>query len=219
MIRTLYGIVSSNVGDIRQPYIVLIYIEKFLANAWQLNAIYAQLSNMTKITSRRNFLRTASVAASAGFTIINDSMFAESTEVRDSTGSATAIQFQVFTASDINADVKTLQAAPGNKSLMNAKDLPFSIVMTTEIGQRAKEFEWHEGRDHIIQVIEGATLYEVGGTPKGGHSPRSGEWLAPASEGCRSLLLEKGDLLVLPRGTPHRRSTDGSVTFTLISIM
>jgi uncharacterized protein YjlB len=29
--------------------------------------------------------------------------------------------------------------------------------------------------------------------------------------------MGKGDMLVLPRGTPHRRSTEDSVTFILIS--
>ena len=46
---------------------------------------------------------------------------------------------------------------------------------------------------------------------------KPGEWLAPASEGAKSLTLKKGDMLVIPRGTPHKRSTEGSVTFTLIS--
>jgi mannose-6-phosphate isomerase-like protein (cupin superfamily) len=31
------------------------------------------------------------------------------------------------------------------------------------------------------------------------------------------LTLHKGDMLIIPRGTPHKRSTAGSVTFTLIS--
>ena len=31
------------------------------------------------------------------------------------------------------------------------------------------------------------------------------------------MTLHKGDMLVIPRGTPHKRSTEGSVTFYLIS--
>jgi mannose-6-phosphate isomerase-like protein (cupin superfamily) len=29
--------------------------------------------------------------------------------------------------------------------------------------------------------------------------------------------MKKGDMLTIPRNTPHRRSTEGSVTFILIS--
>jgi mannose-6-phosphate isomerase-like protein (cupin superfamily) len=31
------------------------------------------------------------------------------------------------------------------------------------------------------------------------------------------VTLNKGDILTVPRGTPHRRTTAGSVTFLLIS--
>ncbi len=55
------------------------------------------------------------------------------------------------------------------------------------------------------------------GTPKNAHSPKPGEWLAPESEGATTITLNKGDMLVIPRGTPHKRSTAGIVTFTLIS--
>jgi len=113
--------------------------------------------------------------------------------------------------------MKALQAKPGNDNLYEPKALPLTIVLTTEEKKSGKEFEWHEGRDHIFQVIEGSTRYELGGTPKGAHNTKPGEWLAPASEGATSLTLKKGDMLVIPRGTPHRRSTDGSVTFYLIS--
>jgi quercetin dioxygenase-like cupin family protein len=92
-------------------------------------------------------------------------------------------------------------------------------MLTVETAKNAKEFEWHENRDHIFQIIDGSTVYEVGGTPKGAHSTGPGEWLAPASEGATTITLKKGDMLVIPRGTPHKRNTAESVTLTLISPM
>ena len=44
-----------------------------------------------------------------------------------------------------------------------------------------------------------------------------GEWHATGSTGSKSIILVKGDMLVIPRGTLHKRSTEDSVTFTLIS--
>jgi len=113
--------------------------------------------------------------------------------------------------------MKALQAKPGNDNLYEPKALPLTIVLTTEEKKSAKEFEYHEGRDHIFLIVEGATKYELGGTPKDARKTKPGEWLAPASEGATSLTLKKGDMLVIPRGTPHKRSTEGNVTFTLIS--
>jgi mannose-6-phosphate isomerase-like protein (cupin superfamily) len=91
------------------------------------------------------------------------------------------------------------------------------MVLTTEKTKSGKEFEWHEGRDHIFQILEGSTVYELGGTPKNQHSTGPGEWLAPESEGAVKMTLNKGDMLVVPRGTPHKRTTAESVTFYLIS--
>ena len=113
--------------------------------------------------------------------------------------------------------MKALQAAPGNKNLVDSKALPFTVVLTTEEKKSGKEFEWHEGRDHILQILDGTTRLDVGGTPKDGRNTKPGEWLAPVSEGATSITLKKGDMLTIPRGTPHKRSTDGSVTLLLIS--
>jgi quercetin dioxygenase-like cupin family protein len=71
----------------------------------------------------------------------------------------------------------------------------------------------------VLYILDGETKYEVGGTPKGAHSTGPGEWLAPGSEGAATYMLKKGDMLIIPRGTPHKRSTAGTVTLTLVSPM
>jgi len=59
----------------------------------------------------------------------------------------------------------------------------------------------------------------LGGTPQGAYSPRYGEGLAPSSEGATKITLTKGAILIIRRGTPHRRTTPHSVTFTLTGPM
>jgi mannose-6-phosphate isomerase-like protein (cupin superfamily) len=71
----------------------------------------------------------------------------------------------------------------------------------------------------VLYILDGTTVCEVGGTPKGAHSTGPGEWIAPESEGAVTYKLNKGDMLVIPRGTPHKRLTEGSVTLILISPM
>jgi quercetin dioxygenase-like cupin family protein len=167
-----------------------------------------------KDSDRRRFLRAVPAAAAAGLTLADRSLFAVSTAGQGSSGTGSA-SFQVFTAQQIQNDIKALQANPGNSNLVQEKN--FTVVLTTETAKSAKEFEWHEGRDHVLQILDGATVYELGGTPKNAHRPKAGEWLAPESEGATTITLHKGDMLVIPRGTPHKRSTAGTVTFTLIS--
>jgi quercetin dioxygenase-like cupin family protein len=169
---------------------------------------------------RREFLRVVptAAAAAAGFTIANASLFtlaAAGQATAPANAAAGAATFQVFTAQEIQDDAKALLASPGNNNLVQGKN--FAVVLTVETAKSAKEFEWHEKRDHILQVLDGSTIYEVGGTPKGAHSEAAGEWHAPEAEGATTLTLKKGDMLVIPRGTLHKRSTAGTVTFTLIS--
>ena len=163
---------------------------------------------MGKFDSRRGFLKAAPMAAVAGMSLADAPMFAIE---------AAPEPYRVFAAETLAEDERALKAKPGNNNLFESKTLPFAVVMTTEEKKAAKEFEWHEGRDHILQVIDGTTVYELGGTPQNGRKTRPGEWLAPESAGSKTVTLRKGDMLVIPRGTPHKRSTAESVTFYLIS--
>jgi mannose-6-phosphate isomerase-like protein (cupin superfamily) len=167
-----------------------------------------------KDTGRREFLCAAPLAAAAGITLANSAFLAPLAKGQ-AAPSASPAGFQLFRAQEIQDDAKALLASPGNNNLVQGKN--FTVVLTVETAKSAKEFEWHEGRDHIFQVLDGSTVYEVGGTPKGAHSMGPGEWHAPEAEGTTTLTLQKGDMLVIPRGTLHKRSTAGSVTFTLIS--
>ena len=167
---------------------------------------------------RREFLRLVPAAAAAGITLANSPFLAPlaaGQALAPADVAAGAATFQVFTAQEIQDDAKTLVASPGSNNLVQGKN--FAVVLTVETAKSAKEFEWHEKRDHILQVLDGSTIYEVGGTPKGAHSEAPGEWHAPEAVGATTLTLNKGDMLVIPRGTPHKRSTAGTVTFTLIS--
>ena len=163
--------------------------------------------------ARRDFLRAVPAAAAAGFTLTNASLFA-SPAAAQSTGGP-ALTFLHFKAQEIQDDLSALAANPGNNNLVQAGT--FVVVLTTEKAKTAAEFEWHEHRDHIFQILDGSTIYELGGTPKGAHSKGPGEWLAPESEQHQTVTLNKGDMLVIARGTPHRRITAESVTFSLIS--
>jgi mannose-6-phosphate isomerase-like protein (cupin superfamily) len=172
---------------------------------------------MDKKTSRRNFLRTAPVAAAASIALTDKLLLAAQAPVP--AAAAAPVPFQVFTAQQLADDAKALATKGGNNNLIGTATagFPCAIVMTTEIAKTAPEFEQHEGRDHIFIILDGSTVYEVGGTLKNARTTRPGEQLAPAADGATKVTLNKGDMLTIPRGTPHRRTTAGSVTFYLIS--
>ena len=162
---------------------------------------------------RRSFLRAAPVAAAAGLVLADAPLFAAPSAM-PTNGSA---KFQVFTAQEFEKDIRDTESDSGNINLVEEKGVSFTMVMTSEKKKTAPEFEMHEHRDHIFQILEGSAIYEVGGTPKGGRSIGPGEWRGPEVEGATKVTLQKGDRLIVPRGTPHKRTTPESVTFTLIS--
>lgn len=163
---------------------------------------------------RRWFLCAAPMAAMVGLAIADGAICSRPAEAQSGNGDA-GRAFEVFGLQELVEDVKVLQADPGNKTLYECPT--FSLVLTTESAKSGKEFEWHEHRDHVFHILDGETTYELGGTPKGAHSPRPGEWLAPDSEGATTVDLKRGDVLVVRRGTPHKRITRESVTFSLLA--
>lgn len=42
--------------------------------------------------------------------------------------------------------------------------------------------------------------------------------MAAGSDGAKVVTLEKGDLLAVPRGTPHKRTTEGRVVLQIVSV-
>jgi mannose-6-phosphate isomerase-like protein (cupin superfamily) len=175
---------------------------------------------MDNSATRRRFLRNAPLAAAS--LALADRLLAQTPVALAQTAAPEAaiapVPFQHFTAAELDADGKALAAKGGNKNLVDVgPGLACAVVLTTEIAKSAKEFEWHEGRDHVLVILDGTTVYELGGAPVNPRLTKPGEHLAPDSTGATRLTLAKGDLLTIPRGTPHRRSTEGSVTFYLFS--
>ena len=171
--------------------------------------------NEIQESSRRNFLRTATVAAAAGLTLGDAKLFAAPAAGQGTTAEPNS--FKLYSAETLAEEWQGLDKAPANKTIVNTGT--YSIILTVEKAKSSKEFEYHEGRDHVLQVLEGTTVYEVGGTPKNARKTGPGEWLAPESEGATKMTLKKGDMLLIPRGTPHKRSTADSVTLILVSPM
>ena len=170
--------------------------------------------------ARRSFLRAAPAAAVAGLALADVKLFASPAEGQannENTWPGPAAKVQIFTAAEFAHDVEALEAKPGNLNLVDDKNLPFTMMLTYEKETAAPEFEWHAHRDHVFLILDGWTVYEVGGTPKGGRYIAPGDWRGTDVEGARKVTLHKGDRLVIPRGTPHKRITPASVTLTLIS--
>jgi mannose-6-phosphate isomerase-like protein (cupin superfamily) len=167
-------------------------------------------------SSRRNFLRAVPVAA-ASLTLAGSSRLTLLAAAESPQANGTPPMFQLLTADSIDGDLKARSAKPGHNTLFQGTFLSVVVECETLETNEGPEFQLHEEHDHVIQIYSGSTVYDVGGTLKDGHTIRPREWRAPAAEGTTKVTLNKGDMLVIPRNTPHRRFTAGAVTFTMIT--
>ncbi len=86
---------------------------------------------MAKNTTRRNFLRTAPVAAAIILPLADKFVLASST-VSGRGYSPAPEPFKVFAADKLGDAMKALEAKPGNDNLYESTTLPVTIMMTTE---------------------------------------------------------------------------------------
>jgi mannose-6-phosphate isomerase-like protein (cupin superfamily) len=173
-------------------------------------------SRMANIQTRRNFLNVAPIATLATVPFAEKLLFATLASSGEAPGESPEA-FQLFTAEKFADLIKSFHADLGEHYLYRPETLPLTIAISTQGAKPTGEFEYHETRDHIFLILEGATKFELGGAPKNPRITRPGEWSAPASDGATTLEVKKGDMLIVPRGTPHRQSTEQSVTWMLIS--
>ena len=147
---------------------------------------------MANLQTRRNFLRTAPLAAAA-VSPLTDTLLHAATAQSGVVG-ASGTTFQVFRGQEMESLVKQFESSPGQKDLITAKGVAVTMVISAETKKSGKEFEYHAHRDHVFQVLDGETKYELGGTPKNARETKPGEWLAPESEGFTTVTLNKGTI-------------------------
>ena len=75
----------------------------------------------------------------------------------------------------------------------------------------------HDASDDVYYVLEGSATLTLGGTLESPKEIEQGEWRGPKIIGGEKVEITKGDLVVVPRGTPHHRSTLNK-DFTMILI-
>lgn len=79
--------------------------------------------------------------------------------------------------------------------------------------------EVHDGSDDIYYVTNGTATLMLGGSLVEPNEISPGEWRAKSSAGGQKVVIKKGDVIFVPRGTPHQRTvTDKKFSMILIKI-
>jgi mannose-6-phosphate isomerase-like protein (cupin superfamily) len=125
--------------------------------------------------------------------------------------------FVVLNAQSLDDLERKLQ--PDNKveDLIGGAGMQLRVAVQHEKDKPAADAEVHDASDDVYYVLNGAATLILGGRLDAPHEAQPGEWRAAHIVGGRTVNIAKGDLIVVPRGTPHQRSTAGQ-DFTMILI-
>ncbi|MET0624009.1 MAG: hypothetical protein ABW250_13575 [Pyrinomonadaceae bacterium] len=131
--------------------------------------------------------------------------------------SSPARPFVVMTAQTV-ADVER-KLHPENKTeeLIGGEGMELRVAIQHEAGRPAAAAEIHDASDDVYYVLEGTATLTLGGRLEAPKEIEPGEWRGPRIEGGKNFDVKKGDLVIVPRGTPHMRSTAGK-DFAMILI-
>ena len=77
--------------------------------------------------------------------------------------------------------------------------------------------ELHDKSDDVYYVLKGEATLELGGTLDDPKEATPGEWRSKTVTGAKMVPIKQGDLIMVPRGTPHRRTVTGK-GFSMILI-
>jgi mannose-6-phosphate isomerase-like protein (cupin superfamily) len=146
--------------------------------------------------------------------------------VAQTTGSAAAGRapsspsrpFVVMTAQTV-ADVERKLHPEANKGeeLIGGEGMELRVAVQHENNLAPAAAEIHDASDDVYYVLEGTATLTLGGRLEAPKEIEPGEWRGPRIEGGQSFEVKKGDLVIVPRGTPHMRSTVGK-DFAMILI-
>jgi mannose-6-phosphate isomerase-like protein (cupin superfamily) len=108
---------------------------------------------------------------------------------------------------------------PGNKTeeLIDSSSMQLRVAVQHEANKTGAAAELHDASDDVYYVLDGAATLVLGGRLDSPKEVEPGEWRGPRIIDGKTYEIKKGDLVVVPRGTPHQRST-ANKEFTMILI-
>ena len=107
----------------------------------------------------------------------------------------------------------------GNKQfdLVAAQGTQMRVAVFHDEKRENDLFEVHDASDDIYYVLDGEATLMLGGSLIEPNEISNGEWRAKSSTGGQEIRIRKGDVIVVPRGTPHQRTVTGK-GFSMILI-
>jgi mannose-6-phosphate isomerase-like protein (cupin superfamily) len=112
-----------------------------------------------------------------------------------------------------------LEKKPGNtnEDVVAAAGMQTRVAIFHDRNRENDNNEVHDGSDDVYYVLDGTATLLLGGTLVDPKEVSPGEWRAKTATGGQRYTIKKGDLVFVPRGTPHQRTVTGK-GFSMILI-
>ena len=81
------------------------------------------------------------------------------------------------------------------------------------------QVEVHDKETDVIYITDGEATFVTGGKMIGGKMTKAGQWLGTDIDGGETRHLSKGDVVVIPAGTPHWFKEVKSVNYFLVKVI
>jgi mannose-6-phosphate isomerase-like protein (cupin superfamily) len=97
---------------------------------------------------------------------------------------------------------------PENKveDLIGGEGMQLRVAVQHDKSRPTAAAELHDASDDVYYVLAGTATLTLGGKLDSPHEIEPGEWRSPKITGGQTFQITKGDLIVVPRGTPHQRT-------------
>ena len=125
--------------------------------------------------------------------------------------------FVVLAAQSLDDLKQKLQPDNKTEELIDSSGMQLRVAVQHEKNRAGAAAELHDASDDVYYVLEGSALLTLGGRLDAPKEADPGEWRSPKIIDGKTFEIKKGDLVIVPRGTPHQRST-ANKDFTMILI-
>ena len=126
--------------------------------------------------------------------------------------------FVVKTKQSVADLEKSLRAENKTVDLTGGEGTQLRVAVQHDKKRDTAEAESHDDSDDVYYVLEGSAQLTLGGKLENPREISTGEWRAARIVGGQTFEIKKGDLIVVPRGTPHHRVNSRGKEFSLILI-
>ena len=114
--------------------------------------------------------------------------------------------FVVLPAQSLADLEKKLQSENKVEELTGGEGMQLRVAVQHDLSRPTAAAELHDASDDVYYVLAGAATLTLGGRLDAPKEIEPGEWRSEKIVDGKTFQITKGDLIIVPRGTPHQRT-------------